>query len=288
MASDLIAVTGVTGYIGSRVAAHLTQAGATLRLIARQPDNVPSEVEGEAVYGSYADQGAMTEACVGAATLFFVSGRENEDRLEQHRRVATAAAEAGTERIVYLSFLNAAPDATFVLARQHYRTEQFIRDTGMRFVFLRDSFYLDFLPYFVGEDGLIRAPAGDGRVSFIARDDIAESAAAVLLSDEHDGTTFDMTGPEALSLHEAADRLGAFIRRPVGYHPETEEEAYESRSVYNAPDWEVEGWVTSYLAMANGEMDLVSDAVEILTGHRPRSLEEFLAANPDSYRQLLR
>lgn len=281
------AVTGVTGYVGSRVAARLTESGHPLRLVARQPEDIPPDLEGERVFGSYADQRAMTDACARASTLFLVSGREDKDRLEHHRRVVTAAAEAGVERIVYLSFLNASPDATFVLARQHHATEQFIRESGMDFVFLRDSFYVDFLPYFVGDDGAIRAPAGDGRVSFVARDDIADAAAAVLLSGEHSRTTFDITGPEAISLYEVAERLGAFIGRDIRYEPETEEEAYRSRSVYEAPDWEVEGWVTSYLAMANGELETVSDAVEGLAGHPPMSLERFLDAHPESYAHLV-
>lgn len=285
--SELVAVTGVTGFVGSRVAARLTQRGNRLRLIARRPEDIPSHLEGEKVFGSYSDQGAMTEACTRASTLFFVSGREDEDRLEHHRRVVTAAAEAGVERIVYLSFLNAASDATFVLARQHHATEQFIRDTGMDFVFLRDSFYIDFLPHFVGDDRTIRAPAGNGRVSYVARDDIADAAAAVLLSGEHSRTAFDITGPEALSLYEVAERLGGFIGRDIRYEPETEGEAYRSRSEYGAPDWEVEGWVTSYLAMASGEMKTVSDAVETLTGHPPMSLEQFLEAHPESYRHLV-
>lgn len=284
--SELIAVTGVTGHVGSRVAARLTESGNRLRLIARRPEDIPSGLEGEKVFGSYSDQGAMTQACARASTLFFVSGREDEDRLEHHRRVVAAAAEAGVERIVYLSFLNAASDATFVLARQHHATEQFIRGTGMDFVFLRDSFYVDFLPHFVGDDRTIRAPAGDGRVSFVARDDIAD-AAAVLLSGKHSRTAFDITGPEAMSLHEVAERLGGFIGRDIRYEPETEGEAYRSRSVYGAPDWEVEGWVTSYLAMANGEMETVSDAVETLTGRPPMSLEQFLEAHPRSYRHLI-
>jgi hypothetical protein len=65
------------------------------------------------------------------------------------------------------------------------------------------------------------------------------------------------------------------------------DEAFASRSIYNAPDWEVEAWVTSYLAIANGEMDVVTDAVEQLTGHPAQSLEDFLKAHPESYQQHL-
>ena len=71
-------------------------------------------------------------------------------------------------------------------------------------------------------------------------------------------------------MAEAAAQLG------VSYHDETLAEAYESRSVYGAPDWEVEGWVTSYLAIAHGEFDVVSDDVRRLTGREPRTLAEYL------------
>jgi NAD(P)H dehydrogenase (quinone) len=75
------------------------------------------------------------------------------------------------------------------------------------------------------------------------------------------------------------------VGRDISYHPETVDEAYASRAVYGAPDWEIDGWVSSYLAIANGEMDVVSDSVEILTGLPPRSLEDFLTAHPESYEQ---
>jgi hypothetical protein len=66
----------------------------------------------------------------------------------------------------------------------------------------------------------------------------------------------------------------------VRYHDESVEEAYASRASYGAPDWEVEGWVTTYVAIARGEMDVVTDHVERLAGHAPMSLAEYLAANP--------
>ena len=67
---------------------------------------------------------------------------------------------------------------------------------------------------------------------------------------------------------------------PVSYHPETLPEAYESRARYGAPDWEVEGWVTSYAAIATGEMDVVTDHIVRLAGHPPLSMPEYLAADP--------
>ena len=96
-----------------------------------------------------------------------------------------------------------------------------------------------------------------------------------------------MTGPEAITLTEAADVLSRACGRRISYHPETLEEAYASRASYGAPEWEVEGWVTSYAAVAAGEMDVVSDTVSELTGHPPMGLGEFLRRHPESYRHLL-
>jgi NAD(P)H dehydrogenase (quinone) len=229
----------------------------------------------------------MVNAFTGVGTLFLVSAHEAIDRLNQHKQAVEAAAAAGVRKIVYLSFLGARPDATFVLARQHYHTEQHIKETGAGFVFLRDALYTDYLPHLVGNDGVIRGPAGNGKTGFVTRDDVAEVAAAVLASSGHDGEALELTGPESIGLDEAAGRLERFIGRPITYHPETEAEAYMSRAAYGAPDWEVEGWVTSYLAIGNGEMDVVSDAVPRLTGHEATSLEAFLKSHPESYQHLL-
>jgi uncharacterized protein YbjT (DUF2867 family) len=89
-----------------------------------------------------------------------------------------------------------------------------------------------------------------------------------------------VTGPEAFTVAEAAAALTEATGVPVGYHAETLEEAYRSRASFGAPDWAVEGWVTSYAAIATGELDVVSDVVSTIAGHPPMDLRTFLAANP--------
>ena len=132
------------------------------------------------------------------------------------------------------------------------------------------NLYMDFIPA-MSVDGVIRGPAGKGRLSAILRDDVAAAAAAVLTSDGHTGATYDLTGPESFSLAEAAERLGA------RFEDETDEQAYASRAQYGAPDWEVQGWVTSYLAIRDGSFDVLSPAVQDLTGRAPTSLADYLA-----------
>ncbi|CAA9297410.1 MAG: hypothetical protein AVDCRST_MAG48-1042, partial [uncultured Friedmanniella sp.] len=166
-----VAVTGVTGAVGGLVARALADAGVPLRLLARTPAKVAPLPGCVVLPSSYGDGQRSVDALRGVRTLLMVSAAEHEDRLGQHRAFVAAAAEAGVEHIVYTSFAAAAPDAVFTLGRDHWATERAVEEAGLAHTFLRDSFYLDFLPEIVGGDGVIRGPAGDGRVAAVARAD---------------------------------------------------------------------------------------------------------------------
>ena len=273
----MIAITGANGQIGSRVAARLAEHGIEQRLLVRDPSTPPSHPGAEvARYGGYLDADGMVTTLEGVDTVLLISARETEDRVEQHMTAVDAAATVGVERIVYLSFLGAAPDATFTFARHHFETEQYIRESGLAFTFSRQNLYMDLIPYLGGEEGVIQGPADDGRVAPIARDDVADALVPMLLDDGHTGATYELTGSEALTLGEIATTLTEATDSHVEFVNETVEEAYESRRRYGAPDWEVEGWVTTYTAIAAGELNVRTDHVERLTGHRPITLREFL------------
>jgi NAD(P)H dehydrogenase (quinone) len=280
-------ITGSTGGIGGRVAASLAERGIAQRLIVREPTRAPRLPGADVTQATYADGPAMRRALEGVKTLFLVSGSEAFDRVQQHRTAIDAAVEAGVQRIVYLSFLAAAPDATFTFARDHYHTEEYIRATGPAYTFNRSSLYLDYIPPMAWDDGAIRGPGGSGRVAWVSREDVADAAVAVLTGSGHDGKTYDVTGPEAITFAETAEQLSLVTGRRITFQDETLEEARASRSTFGAPDWEVEGWITTYAAVAAGELDVVSDAVLTLTGHVPLTVPEYFRRNPDSYRTLV-
>lgn len=273
-----LAVTGVTGFVGGQVARELAGAGIPLRLLARRPEAAPVLSGASVVPFDYADRAGCESALAGVTTLLFVSAAEAEDRLAQHLNVSAAAAAAGVGQVVYTSFVGAAPDSTFTLGRDHYATEEALRSSGVAYTFLRDNFYLDFIPSMAGEDGVIRGPAGDGRAAVVARADVARTAAAVLRDPaSHGGRSYDLTGPEALSMTEMAAIISEGLGRPVRFENETVPEAYASRAHYGAPDWQVDAWVSTYTAIAAGGLSQVSENVQELTGRRPLSLAEFLA-----------
>jgi uncharacterized protein YbjT (DUF2867 family) len=292
MSTDgLIAVTGATGGLGGRVARRLAGRGVGQRLVVRDAARAPELDRAPVAVATYGDAEAMRRALDGVASLLLVSASEDRERVKLHTTAVDAAVAAGVERVVYTSFYGAAPDCTFTFGRDHWHTEEALKASGLRYTFLRDNLYIDFAPLLAGADGVIRGPGGDGRAAVVARDDIADAAVAVLLGDggdpgRHDGRSYDMTGPEALTLAEVAGELSRFAGRTVTYQEETLEEAYASRASYGAPDWEVDGWVSTYTAIANGDLEGVSGDLEALAGHPPMRLADFLRDNPDSYRHL--
>ncbi len=282
--ANLIGVTGATGRLGGRVARRLAATGAGQRLLVRDPARAPQLPGASVVRAPFGDGESVRAALESAPAVLMVSASETPDRVAQHQAFVDAAAAADVEHLVYVSFYGAAPDCTFTLGRDHYATEQHIRASGLRFTFLRDNLYADFLAAMVGEDGVIRGPAGGGRVAAVAQDDIADAATAVLLAPEaHVGATYSLTGPQALSLDDVAAVLTAELGRPVRYQDETIEEAYASRAAFGAPRWQVDAWVSTYTAIANGEVAGVTDDIPQLTGHPATGLADLLRRGGSAY-----
>ena len=276
-----IAVTGATGRIGGRVARRLAEAGIDQRLVVRDPSRAPALRGAQLEVATYSDTEAVRRALEGVDLVLMVSGSESRDRLEEHRSFVEGARLAGVQHVVYTSFFGAGSGSTFTLARDHGATERILEESGLATTFLRDSFYADVMPDFVGADGAIRGPAGDGRVALLAVDDVVDVAVEVLRDPSaHRGAAYSLTGPETLSLHDVARVLSEETGRPVSYVDETLEEAYASRAVYGAPGWQVDAWVSTYTAIAAGELDAVTPDVRDLTGHEPRDLRTVLRSLP--------
>lgn len=275
MASGVLGVTGATGRLGGRVARLLAAARAEQRLVVRTPAKAPLLPGATVAEASYLDRDAVRRALDGLDVVLMVSAAEAENRLDEHRAFVDAAAEAGVRHLVYLSFYGAAPDATFTPARDHFVTEQHIEQSGMAWTHVRVNLYADFFPMMAGDDGVIRGPADDGRVAAVAQDDVAAAVTAVLLGHAaHEGRTYSLTGPEAVTLTEAAATMSRILGRSYTFVDETVEEAYASRASYGAPGWQLDAWVSTYTAIASGELAGVTGDVQRLTAHAPMSLAD--------------
>jgi NAD(P)H dehydrogenase (quinone) len=312
----MIAITGATGQLGGRIATRLAKLGIAQRLIVRDSSRAPNLPNAEIMQSSsYGDAVAMGRALTGIETLFLISARDRfgiaqhsadpkaalqYDRAQEQATAVDSAAAVGVKRIIYLSVISAAADATFILAHDHFRTEEHIRRLRIGFTFLRMNLYTDHVPFYVSDDGVIRAPAGDGRASWVTRDDLADVAVAVLTGNGHEGRTYDVTGPEALTMTETAECLSDATGRKITYQPQT---PHEARTLHTTSgfekleamrykltgrgfsDYDIEVLVTHFMQIATGELSIVSDTVPKLTGHCAESLSEYLRKHPESYQK---
>ena len=119
------------------------------------------------------------------------------------------------------------------------------------------------LPLFADPTGVIRGPAGEGRVAAVARADVADVAVAVLRDPAgHVGATYTADRAGGLTMAEVAARAGAVLGRELRFEDETVEEAYASRAAaYDVERWQLDAWVSTYTAIADGSCAEVTDDV---------------------------
>ena len=275
MDKPTIAITGASGYIGGHVARKLSAAGWPTVLIGRDPARMPALAGARAAEAAYEDTAAMTAALQDVDRVLFVSSNTLSGRVAAHRSVIDACAAAGVKRVVYTSFLGAGPQAIFTLSRDHYETELYLQAKAVPYIALRNCFYAEIVAEMV-QDGVIRGPGGQGVLAPVARDDVIDAAVGALTAASMATGPVDITGPRALGLAEIAAICTRVSGTPVIYEEESVEEAYRSRAGYTVSDASMAAWVSTYQAIAMGEVAVVTDAVEKLAGHAPMEFEAFL------------
>lgn len=275
----LVAVTGAGGRLGSRLAFRLAAEGARQRLIVTDRRRTPHLTDGrplpetEVAVCPPDDFAALEAAFVGADSVFLVGGRNSE-------AAVAAAKRARVRRVVLVSQAGAHRHAIATAARDLWHAEQRLKASGLAWTILRTSVFHSYLPEAVHND-VLRAPCADGRVASVAHDDVADVATAVLLDERarvHDRATYLLTGPEALSLAEAAEVIGRTAGRAVTYEPQTVQQAYLTWGRRARAD--LEAWVTCCAAIAAGVYEEIGDTVERLASRPARSLAAWLDDYP--------
>ena len=272
-----IAVTGVTGNLGGMVSRLCKKNGIEVRNLARNVEKAEKLGFSNVFKSNYDKSGDTVKSLEGIEVLFMVSGSENPNRVQQHKDFIDAAKIAGVSHVIYLSFYNASKNSIFTLGRDHYATEEYIKENGFKYTFLRDNFYADFFVDLCREYGEIKGPAGNGKVSAVVRSDVSEVAAKILENPgKWENQTLNMTGPEELSMDEIVKAVSEYFGKEIKYIEETVEEAYESRKIWKAEQWEYDSWVSTYTAIAENEQSGISNDIEKVLGRKATSLAEYL------------
>ena len=272
-----IAVTGVTGNLGGIVARLCKKNKIEVRNLARNVEKAEKLGFYNVFKSSYDKSADTVKSLEGIEVLFMVSGSENPNRVQQHKDFIDAAKVAGVSHIIYLSFYNASKNSIFTLGRDHYATEEYIKENGFKYTFLRDNFYADFFVDLCREYGEIKGPAENGKVSAVVRSDVSEVVAKILENPgKCENQTLNMTGPEELSMDEIVKTVSKYFGKEIKYIEETVEEAYESRKIWKAEQWEYDSWVSTYTAIAENEQSGISNDIEKVLGRKATSLVEYL------------
>ena len=272
-----IAITGITGNLGGMVSRLCKKNGIEVRNLARNVEKAEKLGFSNVFKSSYDKSEDTVKSLEGIEVLFMVSGSENPNRVQQHKDFIDAAKVAGISHVIYLSFYNASKNSIFTLGRDHYATEEYIKENGFKYTFLRDNFYVDFFVDLCREYGEIKGPAGNGKVSAVVRSDVSEVAAKILENPgKWENQTLNMTGPEELSMAEIVKAVSEYFGKEIKYIEETVEEAYESRKIWKAEQWEYDSWVSTYTAISENEQSGISNDIEKVLGRKATSLVEYL------------
>jgi uncharacterized protein YbjT (DUF2867 family) len=277
----MIVVTGATGHVGGLVAETLVGQGHLPRLLVRDPHRAPSLPGVEVVAADYGDSAALAGALAAGDRVFMVSVHEGpEQRIPLHRSFIEAAARQRVAQVVYLSFVNAGPEATFLHARAHGATEELLRQSGVPFTAIRNGMYADEIPTWFDPDGVAREPVGDGRISFSYRPELAEAIAVTLTQPGHEGKAYDIVG-ESVTLGDLARIASEVTGQEYRYEPVGPEEWEKRWRAMGRAGWRLEAGLTSFEAQLGGEFDVVSDDFRSLTGRPPLGVTALVARLAD-------
>jgi NAD(P)H dehydrogenase (quinone) len=278
----MIVVTGSTGHVGGLVAEELFERGEEMRLIVRDPSRAPELPGAEVVAADYGRPDLLAAALDEGDRVFMVSMHEGPGRrVPLHRAFVETAARRDVGQIVYLSFVNAARDATFLHARSHGETEELLADSGVPWTSIRNSMYADDIPGWFDPDGVAREPLGEARMSFSYRPELAKAIAVTLTEPGHGGQVYDITTPESIGFHDLAHIASEVTGDRYRYEPATDEEWDERWRALGRSGWELEAGHTSYEAIRAGELDVVTDDYRRLTGLDPLTVAEIVDRHAD-------
>jgi uncharacterized protein YbjT (DUF2867 family) len=283
--ADMIVVTGATGNAGSEVVRALTARGGRVRAFVRDPGRA-RHVLGEDVelaVGDFADPVSVRAALEGADALL-LSCADDPRRVGWETAAIDAAVAAGVRRIVKLSAAAAEPGSPVAFWDWHGQVEQYLRSCGTDWVILRAGWYMSNLlaaASGVAAEGRLYAPAGQARIAMIDPRDVGAAAAAVLCSPGHgasaghEGQTYLLTGPRAITYDEVAAGLSAATRSRVEFVDVPGDAAYQAMIGDGMPGFVAEQMIAMFAELRQGVAAQVSPAVETLTGSAPRDFASF-------------
>ena len=274
----MILLTGATGRVGRAAASALLNAGLSFRVLVRDPAKLTlTDSRIEVITGDLGEAQSVQRALEGIERALIVMGN-HPDQAVIERQFATLAREAGVAHVVKISSMEASADASAVLPRNHYETEQHIAASGMDWTFLRPNFYMQNMLMYaesIKSTGSFALPLGTAFTATVDTQDVGEVAAAVLSGDGHAGQIYELTGPDLKTFHDVARRLGGVIGQSVCYREQAPEEFRATLERFISSRWQLDAVCELFAEIAAGSLAYRTEAVSDLLGRPPTTIESF-------------
>ena len=276
----MILVTGATGKTGGAVASELAAHNIPFRVLVRNADKAAAlkDLGAEMAVGDMADKAAVSDALKGVdkAVLIMSNG---EDQLTIEKQFTDCAVAAGVKHLVKLSSMESNAGTTKPIPAMHVASEDHIRASGMNWTMIRPTF---FTQNFLNASRTIKASdeivlaLGGAVVAPTDIRDVAQVIRLVLTDDAHLNKSYDLTGPEALSLAEAAEKFSRVLGREIRYVPQPVEDFRKVLTQVGLPEWRVNAVCDEFKLLSDKASMHTTDTIQQLLGRPPTSVEQFV------------
>lgn len=283
----MILVTGATGRVGYYVMEALADARADATAMVRvEAKAVDLPGSPKHVVASF-DDPPPPEILRGFDHVFLLSPVHEEQATLEIVFIDALAAAGHRPHIVKVAadgFQD--PDCDVRFMRSHRQVAAHLGALGLPVTYLAPTLYMESLTdaaETIREDGTIFAPAGRGKVAFVAASDVAAVAAEALTGRGHEGETYVVTGPEALGYADVAARVSAVFGRDVSYVTESPARARRSLLANGVTRWVADGLVEQFEWVRHGGESTVTSVVRDVTGTDPRPIEDWLSEQRETF-----
>jgi NAD(P)H dehydrogenase (quinone) len=283
-------VTGASGHLGQAVINHLltTYKVPAGKIIAttREPQKLAAlAAKGVQVRDAdFDDEAQLAKAFAGATRLLLISTSAMEPgrRLKQHQNAVRAAETAGVGHVVYTSMPNAKNSAV-LFAPDHAGTEAALAASKLNgWTVLRNNWYMENLFYSIPQalkSGTQYSAAAQGKTAYIARDDLARAAAAVLSSDKGGKATYTLSGAHEYTPDDIAKLVSAATAKPLNVVHVPVDGLVQGMIGAGLPEGMARMFASFDTAIAQGDLSGTPADFKALTGAEPQVLEGWLKAN---------
>ena len=271
-----VLVTGATGNTGSLLVPALLKAGVDVRILARNEEKAKplKDLGAEVVIGDLDEPSTILPAVKDVDKIYLLTWN-GETAFTQVQNVINAAKYEGVSHIIRHSMWG--PEKSRII-KEGYKIEEMIKSSGLKWTLLKPTFYMQntmMAAQTISSDGVIYWDMKDGKLGTIDVRDIADAAFAVITGEGHEGKSYILTGPEAISFHDVANTFSKVLDKEVKYVNVPGEASFQAMTGMGMPEWIAQGYVELMEGFSENFANSTTKNVETLTGHPARSFEQF-------------